>query len=264
MRSVIALEGVPGSGKTSCFSLLLGQFSSRSVFLSEMNPEPDASWVQANPVVQGDYFDKYWVERADLIKNSHHSFFLDRSYLSNLAYWYATDGLLGTMHYKKRKEFALAYFGHTLFDAVVVLSCPPATSIQRRLQANIPTNPPWDDPIFLKYFAGFYRTEVPELVSAKILFLDTHQLKVSEVVRNVQAELVMGWLPSAPEKISQDTQKALELFATKQHLGSALAKVCTILGLPTMYFRQHSLQCDGGNIVYFNNQQLRRRLYATI
>lgn len=264
MRVILALEGIPGAGKTSCFSLLLDRFFSKVIFLSEINPEPKDFWINADSIIQGNHFDRLWVERGDLLSRSSYSFFLDRSYLSNLAYWYATDGLLGTSHYQKRKEFVLRRFRKDFLNTVVVLTCQIPISIARRKKANSSANPPWNDEIFLQYFMDFYRRELPTFVAADALFFDTSQFSSLEIADKIQKQIGLFGQACIQERAPLNLQETFDAFASENCLGPALTKIYPVLERPTIYYRQHSLQYDDGKVVYFNNEQLKRRLYATI
>ena len=52
----IAIEGMPGAGKSISLIDLISEFSDRCVLFSETNPEPNSKWQDFSASDQGDIF----------------------------------------------------------------------------------------------------------------------------------------------------------------------------------------------------------------
>lgn len=252
----IALEGLPGAGKTTCFGKLLQILNSSHIGLSEVNPKPKDFWGKSDVITQGDFFDQAWKERGELITKSRYSFLLDRSHFSNLAYWYARDALDGTQYYQSRKHFLMRNIPHSFLGMIIILHCPIEVSIYRRKNAGIPTDDPWDNTIFLEAFYNFYISELPQLTKSEILSFDTYRESLDVVI-----DYIAQKLPNNNRKYFEiPIPNSIEQYAAQLGLGLSLASLQQVLGRPTVYYRQHSLQIDNGEVVYFDNSQLRKIL----
>ena len=102
----IALEGMPGAGKTTSLLSSVKFLNNTSILLPETNPEPDVHYEDLT-----DYFANIELERMNILSSENalqYNFILDRCYISNLAYIYATENL--NNYYNGSSSIAASYF----------------------------------------------------------------------------------------------------------------------------------------------------------
>ena len=61
---VIAVEGMPGAGKTSVLFDIAEELEGTCVLLSEMNLEPNSSWKKLSSKEQSHIFHNLWVDEV--------------------------------------------------------------------------------------------------------------------------------------------------------------------------------------------------------
>lgn len=253
MCHYIALEGIAGAGKTSCFTSLIQNSHCSYIFLSEPNPPPDGRWANLTDVEIGDQFDQLWLDRYESIKKIRNlSFVFDRSYLSNLAFWYAYDRFYGTDFYPARKVFAIQNFPKDFLTSVCIFTTDPKISIQRRESNLIPIPYPWGEASFLNDFQEFYQKELSGITSAKITFVDSTNLPLQEQIQKVRDILEIP----VDQKLASQVPSQIERFSHEMRLGPPLTNAFYVLGRQTVYYRQHSVQLDGDKVVLFNTGAL--------
>lgn len=256
--TIITIEGMPGAGKTTHLFQLARDLEGRSIIISEMNPEPGATWTEKSSAEQNAIFHELWVERMQLLQQfpKETVFLLDRSYISNLAFAYALDSLQGSSIYADRKDRALRDITFHE-DLIIVLDATPKTSLERRIQSGELIPWPWAEPSFLNKFQEFYHKELKDY---SVVYIETEGRSKEEVYSQV-IQALQPYLPKDPssrQSFSQHDEKLILDFAEKMGLGEAHSELVSVLQFPTIYFSKHSVQLDDdGNQVFFNNARIK-------
>lgn len=259
---VIAVEGMPGAGKTSVLFDIAEELEGTCVLLSEMNLEPNSPWKKLSSKEQSHIFHNLWVERIEVLNTFNDPklcFLLDRTYFSNLAFTYALDCMQSTQHYETHKKIFNESFGNNRFDLILIFDIPPEIGLQRRILRGDSISWPWSNLVFLKAIRQFYKEELPKLAQEKILYIN------GEKDKNAIKEETMHAIQSVVDnknnyysfelKNGKDIE-ALFNFAKQNKLGEAGTRVINVFGIPTIYFLKHSIQLDREQPVFFNNSQL--------
>lgn len=264
---IIAVEGMPGAGKTTILAALAEQFEGSCILLPELNFEPYAPENSLPPEEKRTLFHKLWVERLSFLTNSHHPniFFLsDRSHFSNLAFTYAFDIAHNTHFYPSYKKLFDESFKAYPIDGILVLDLSPEEGLRRRTARGDKVPSPWSNINFLRAIREFFHKELPKHYSAKIRYIDTQREK-KLVKREVLAEILKLGVKKcesrySPLALNKEQKAQLLAFAKAQNLGEASTRILNVLGKPTLYFLKHSIQLDNGQPVFFNNSQLYKLL----
>lgn len=267
---IIGFEGMPGAGKTSTLFELIKSYP-HCILLSETNPEPGMGWETFSDSQKSDYFHTNWVERMDLITHrydaSQITFFLDRTFYSNLAFKYAFDKLTGSTSYKDYLEKYNEDFSKYEVSIMFILDVEPSIGLKRRqkIDKNIPF--PWGEPKFLQAFREFYQYELPKITNTKLIYINTDTLSSIDLQKNIQSILKESYnfIPERnlqKSEVSADLQAALD-FALEKQLEGPSSRVINVFGVPTVYFQRHSVQVIHNKPVLFNNRQLKYLLNNT-
>lgn len=259
--NVIAIEGMAGAGKTTVLLRLAYEYEGACLLLPELNPEPDAPWGNDPLDIKGAMFHKLWLERVEAMnafENRGLCLLLDRSYLSNLAFIYGVDTLLGTNAYPQAKQRLMSDFASD-FSSLIVLDVSSETCLARRALAGDRIPWPWSEPVFLEALRDFYKTEVPQITSGPIIYIETDSLTEEQVYAKVSAEVVKN---TAMEKclhmqVTEQEEAELLAFGKRYALGATHTPAMHVLGYPTIYFRKFCVQLDGGVPVFLNTERIR-------
>lgn len=257
----VAIEGMPGAGKSTSLLDLISEFSDRCILLSETNPEPNSDWEDFSANDQGDIFHRIWTTRmhlADALSEKIPCLLFDRSYYSNLAYKYASDRNCGTNFYNEYIEIFNKDLRDKQFSLIIVLDVNPEIGILRRYRLGDIIAFPWTEIGFLNAFRKFYTTELIKFATCPIVTINTDNLSPSEVKSRIREELqkIIGDpLKHHAIDFSEDIKKQLLDFAKEKKLGKCHSDLINVLGYPTMYFRQHSIQLYNRRPTFLNNQR---------
>lgn len=186
MNNIIAFEGMPGAGKTTAINRIL-----RSSLLSKCIAFPQ---IEINPVSEDGLVSSKAYLYAEISKSNkinnfidkYDHIFLDRTYLTTLAYCYARSKIN-----RSGKEYSelLKYFKHLDNEYDIVrpthlfyLHTSISTSIKRRSQfSHIDKFHNWFNPEFLKYFSEFYNENIDKFNIPKLTLIDTTKLSKEDV-----------------------------------------------------------------------------------
>jgi thymidylate kinase len=281
----IALEGMPGAGKTTTLLRLVSELEGTCVVLSELLPEPNADWSILSIKDQATIYHKLWVSRMKIVQQlSPHTncFFFDRTYFTSLAFSYATDNFFKNKQYlsqaqnKERYTHEPSYEGFyeeqkkltakdlekENFDLIIFLDVLPNTGLDRRNHIN--DNIPWlsSEKMWLSLFRDFYHKEFPKFHKGKILYIDTEKLSLDETAQKIKDHLKNELnIISHPKKItSQEAdlkiEKQLLDYGKNLNLGPYRSQMVYVYGYPTIYYRKHSIQLVDNQLKCLNNYQL--------
>lgn len=261
MGKKIAIEGMPGSGKTSCVISLAQLLGENCLLLPEINLEKDESkYIKTN---EWHIYHQLWLERIKIINNNisnEQCCLFDRTYLSTLAYTYALGvPSLNDIQYQEVVNAIEKDFSKNEFDLIIVLYTSPAVGLnRRRLNSDEPPRP-WSDIDFLNKLQTFYTEKLPGLVTSELIFIETDKLTLAEVKLAILEEVLKAIniriLPTKP--INPTEREILNKFASEKQLGPSYHDGLYVLGYPTLYFRQYCVQLEGNIVCYFNNERLK-------
>lgn len=257
----IAIEGMPGAGKSTSLLELISEFSDRCILFSETNPEPNSEWQDFSASDQGDIFHRMWTTRmrcADALAERVPCLLFDRSYYSNLAYKYASDRYCGTNFYSDYIEIFNRDLRDKQFSLIILLDVAPEIGLLRRHQLGDLIAFPWTEIGFLNEFRKFYTQELAKYAKCPIVTINTDNLSPSEVKSRIREELqkILGSpLEHHSVEFSEEIKNQMLEFAQEKMLGKYHSELINVFGHPTMYFRQHSIQFYDGRPAFLNNQR---------
>ena len=260
----IAIEGMPGAGKTTSLIQIIEELSEEFILLSETNPEPNHTWQEEDLQDQTQVYHQIWLDRMTTVeqfhKKSNFIFLFDRSYFSNLAFKHAFDFLQNSDFYSgyyrqfekelKEKEFSL----------IIVLDVDPDIGYQRRLSVGDPIPFPWSEQKFLKGLRTFYLEELGRITKTPIIYINTDTFTPSETkAKLLQVIVQQTHFDGNARKILNDPQaeNLLLKYGKEHHLGQKHSALINVFGYPTLYFLKHSLQFVDGEPLFFNNKRLK-------
>lgn len=282
----IALEGMPGAGKTSSLLHLVSELEGTCVVLSELLPEPTTDWSILTIKNQGKIYHDLWVSRMEIIQKLSpytNCFLFDRTYFTNLAFAYATDNFLKNKKYvkeaknKKRyinespyegtfnelKQLTLRDLKNEHFDLIIFLDVSPITGLGRRNKINDLI--PWlsSEKVWLDFLREFYHKELPKFYKGKIVYIDTENYSLDETIQKIKFYLkneiaIKPCISKAKNKgVNQNSEEYIVSFAKNYNLGPFRSEIVYVYGYPTIYYRKHSIQLVNGQLRWFNNYQLK-------
>lgn len=257
----IAVEGMPGAGKSTSLLDLISEFSDRCVLFSETNPEPNSEWQDFSASDQGDIFHKIWTTRmhlADALSEKVPCLLFDRSYYSNLAYKYASDKYCGTHFYDEYIEIFNKDLRDKQFSIIILLDVSPEIGLSRRYQLGDTISFPWTEVDFLKEFQNFYAKELNKFAICPTVTINTDNLSPSEVKSRIREEIqkIIGIpLEHSKHEFSEGIKNQLIEFGKEKMLGKCHSELINVFGYPTIYFRQHSIQLYNGKPLFLNNKR---------
>ena len=257
----IAIEGMPGSGKSTSLLDLVSEFSDRCILFSETNPEPNSEWQDFSASDQGDIFHRIWTTRmhlANALSEKVPCLLFDRSYYSNLAYKYASDRHCGTNFYDEYIKIFNRDLRDNQFSLIILLDVSPEIGLLRRYQLGDIIIFPWTEIGFLEEFRRFYIKELIQFATCPIVTINTDNLSPFEVKSRIRKEIqkIIGVpLEHHVDECLKDIKNQLFEFAQEKKLGKYHSEVINVFGYPTIYFRQHSIQLYNGKPTFLNNQR---------
>ncbi len=257
----IAIEGMPGAGKSTSLLDLISEFSDRCILFSETNPEYNSEWQDFSASDQGDIFHRIWTTRMDLanaLSEKVPCLLFDRSYYSNLAYKYASDRHCGTNFYDEYIKIFNKDLRDRQFSLIILLDVSPEIGLLRRYQLGDIITFPWTEVGFLEEFRRFYLKELIQFATCPIVTINTDNLSSSDVKSIIRKEIqkIIGVrLEGYGDEFLKNVKNQLLEFAQEKKLGEYHSELINVFGYPTIYFRQHSIQFYNGKPIFLNNQR---------
>lgn len=255
---VIALEGMPGAGKTSCMVSLAMICGSSCLALSELNVIDDAG----NSEAANDWrvYHHLWLERQSLIEEIRNQFpliLIDRSHFSTIGVEQAKEAAgYGGQH--TEAERVAHVLKTSMYDAIIVCDIAPDLGLVRRAAVQeIPQL--WSNLAFLTELRTFFKRDLPQLYQGPLYELDGADLTPSEMTAAILRILMSLGLPrtKCAEPVEPEEACILNDAGFGRRLGPAYKQAFRVLGYPTLYFRQHSLQLEGTKVRWFNTARVR-------
>lgn len=163
-RQMIVLEGMPGAGKTSTVRKLAADGHPTLGEYTYADPKVATLPIQQHPAVldddahQGNWLRKAGQARAALQRGA--PVFVDRDWLSSLAYAYSLRDGKALLGHRARWALRHLHAGALLLGEVYVLfHVDAATSLQRRAGTLRPDHP-WSTLESLQQLTGFYQRPI--------------------------------------------------------------------------------------------------------
>lgn len=255
---VLALEGMPGAGKTSCMVSLAMTYGSSCLALSELNVMADAR----NASLANDWrvYHHLWLERQTLIAEVRKQFpliLVDRSHFSTIGVEQAKEAACFEGQYEEADAASRVLSGD-MYDAIILCDVAPDIGLARRAGAQeIPEL--WSNRRFLTELRSFFKNNLPNLYQGPLHEVDctnlTHLQTRSAMFRLLRS---FGLRLTEPAELANPEESRTLLDAgCDRWLGPAYGKAFRVFGCPTLYFRQHSLQLEGTTVRWFDTSRVR-------
>ena len=259
----IAVEGMPGSGKTSSLLKLVQGLGDEYVMLPEINFNVSSVYHDSSLKDQWRSYHHLWHSRLNIINkyyNNKYAFLMDRSYFSNLAFTFAMDKILGTDEYSKQYEAIKLNFEKE-FDLLILLDILPQQGIRRKIADNDVLKWPYYSSDFLTYMYKFYKEELKSFNISNLIKIEINTLSQLDILEIIKSKIFEN-APLAKRKINSNkivNKKQMSIllsFGKKHDLGSPYADPFFVLGYVTLYFRCYCIQLDNDIPKFFDNSRL--------
>lgn len=259
----IAVEGMPGSGKTSSLLKLVQGLGDEYVMLPEINFNVSSVYHNSSLKDQWRSYHHLWHNRLNIINryyNNKYVFLMDRSYFSNLAFTFAMDRILGTDEYSKQYEAIKLNFEKE-FDLLILLDILPQQGIRRKITDNDVLKWPYYSSDFLNYMYKFYKEELTSFNISNLIKIEINALSQLDILEIIKSKIFEN-APLAKRKINSNkivNKKQMSIllsFGKKHDLGSPYADPFFVLGYVTLYFRCYCIQLDNDIPKFFDNSRL--------
>jgi thymidylate kinase len=243
---IIAIEGLPGAGKTTCFHRLIAAYAEDGrVFFHEANPPPGLRFFSTSPHWRRTYYHRLWQGRlataAELLTEGKTVFF-DRTFLSNVAYLHASCDPAYRPTVEHFRRATRSCVGKSL---LLVIDLPVEVILRRKFALGV-LPPPWCHPHFLERMRDFYHRILPRLCGdgQPVVHLDGRlsRATLAAMVKALVADHT--GLSQRGEPIRRQRhpdENRLLCRARELSLGGCHSPVVRQLGRPTMFFRNHAL-----------------------
>jgi glycosyltransferase involved in cell wall biosynthesis/thymidylate kinase len=189
LKQIIAIEGMPGAGKTTFVKNLHAKNIKTIKELSIGIPKDIKSNFRIQQLFMLSEKGKY--KKAVVSFKDNEKIILDRSFISTLAYSYAYCKTRNNMtDYEKILNLVKNIKHEILWPTkVIVLDCSIKESIKRRNKfKNVIEYKKWFDKDFLLNFKDFYDNELSKILNIRPVFIDTSDktiLEVDKVIKEI-------------------------------------------------------------------------------
>ncbi len=281
--TLIAIEGMPGAGKTSIIFALLNKSSNQCLVLPSLHPVPGKPLPKSSATILSQRFHDWWVSRMKSVeKLSPYTkcVIFHRVYFTNLAYSYAYDNFLENKKYladvHNKERYKKAKNGKKLYllqkklyerdlkdkklDLIIVMDVSPELGLKRLHSLRSDSSWPWSEEIFLGFLKEFYSKELPILFKGKIIYINTDPLSLTETLEKVEKIIHEAACFEDSSKQSHINDPRIENslieFAAQYDLGTVRSPLINVFGYPTLYFRQHAVQMVNNTPQFFSVDRL--------
>lgn len=231
----LAIEGMPGSGKSTMIYDILKQKDDNIIVIPELNPPPGKLFKSSEELEN--FYHQEWYRRKILFNKFKPSLkktvLFDRSSFSNLAVIYALDKLNKTSNYNRYYERYKKDLMDFPYDYIVILDVSVNESKKRKLKRDKKVQYPWNSHDFLKYFRYFYKHELPKILKCPYILINTdnlNELQSKKIIKNVLNIKIDN------KRINNYSTKELYLCS-----GQKTVAVSSILGYTVCYFDKYAL-----------------------
>ena len=191
VEKIIALEGMPGAGKTT----FINQYTDKEniIFVPQLQIEENI--LNKNNLETSKQFlfaEQKKTEQILALGKEYSEIVIDRTFFTTLACCYARSRMNDTP--EEYTSLLRVYEGikHTIIfpTHVIFLDASIEESIKRRLSYSEDIRyKNWFDPMFLVYLKEFYTTELKEFFPEVLSHIDTTDLKVDDVANKINKVL---------------------------------------------------------------------------
>ena len=191
VEKIIALEGMPGAGKTTFINQYVN--SENIIFVPQLQIEENIlNKDDMETSKQFLFAEQKKTEQLQALGKQYSEVVIDRTFFTTLAYCYARSKVSSTP--EEYISLLRVYEGikHTItFPTLVIfLDVSIGESIKRRLIYSEDIRyKNWFDPVFLGYLKEFYTTELKKFFPEVLLNIDTTDLKVDDVSNKINEVL---------------------------------------------------------------------------
>ena len=188
MDKIIALEGMPGAGKTTFIKNYKNY--GEMIFLPQLQIK-DENILSKDDLETSKQFLLAEKDKTNLIYElgkKHPEIIVDRTFITTLAYCYARSKISNN---PKEYEKLLGLYGKikntiTFPTHMIYLDVSIEESLKRRMAySNIDMYKNWFNPTFLNHFRYFYRTELKKFIPIELSYIDTFNLTMKEVADKI-------------------------------------------------------------------------------
>jgi thymidylate kinase len=209
MLNVIGIEGVSRAGKTT-FAKRLETDTLKFVWETESVLDNVDLTLDKFQIRQR--FAELEIAKKAKLGALDQNLILDRTYFSTLAFSYAKGVATGDW---SEHDFDVNFFRQNkdkiiIPEKIFFFDVPPEESIRRRMEASDrdPTHPYWTDPVFLKAFSDYFRSDEFFEFYPKddIHFIDTHTLDPETTYHRLRETIVKTFNLEPGEEKDQETR----------------------------------------------------------
>lgn len=196
-KNIIAFEGMPGAGKTTSIDFLRSRHNSNYFFLPQLLINDSIFETNDDFKIARAFIDAE-VLKAKLLETLSNQciFFLDRSYLSTIAFYYSKAFFLNSVKTHKVFEYVSSQFLQMIKNKeiiqpnkIIVLLVDTKESINRRKEfEKMQKYYPWFEEKFLLAMFDFYSNEKYKIFfEGKVNLMNTTSLSVSDVNKSIES-----------------------------------------------------------------------------
>ena len=193
MVNIIAIEGMPGAGKTTVIKNIISNNLLRNcvalpeVYIRGLDDTSESKMYLNSEVNKS--------EQINYLKSQYNNILLDRTFLSTIAYRYARSKLNKHMdEYFKLLKYFTGIDNKNNFirpTHLFYLDVDISESIKRRKRfSKVEEFNNWFNLSFLKYFSEFYNLNISKFDMPECVFLDTTNLTEKDVMWKVVSAFV--------------------------------------------------------------------------
>lgn len=195
---VIALEGMPHSGKTSIMMAIDRLKRNDILLIDEIyfdKQQLKALNDKRGTITESKWFIDQEIKRGLTLKDRDlrlcKLILVDRTYLSTLAYGYARSKInRNPKEFKELSEYARKHCKSILkYDSIIVFCNDVQTTINRRNDLKKKDAEYWNNQEFMGYFQEFYTKKLSTFYHSNLLSLDVSSLGIDEIVHKVLRHL---------------------------------------------------------------------------
>ncbi len=261
VKKNISFEGMPGAGKTSSFAYLATHLSKNWICLPEMNPTPTQIYCRRKSDLVYNYL---WDKRLSTLTSYNKTFSIlyDRSFFTNLAYFYSTNITI----YNYTKDFFLKNKYLDYFDKIFVFITSPEKGLSRRFSNADNPSFPWNNKHFLLKMQHFYVNELPTITKSPIIYINTEKLDINSLLQYINSLFIKEGCILKKKILTSDVlSKIFHRASLKYNLGEPYTDIINANNIPIIYYRQHALlkmNLNNKKVSFFDNTSLKKILVS--
>ncbi len=188
VNKIIALEGMPGAGKTTFIKNHLDH--NKKVFIPQLQIK-NKQILSKNNLETSKHFlaaEKDKTATIEKLSKNHSEITMDRTFISTLAYCYARSKMNNTpREYEELLDFYEKVKNKITFPThIVYIDVSINKSLKRRyVHSQNEKYQNWFNPTFLNYFRDFYKTEINKFIPLTPHYIDTSNLTPKDAAKRI-------------------------------------------------------------------------------